>query len=109
MDAPPPVRDLDWDPERAHAFAGGIVEIWTELLASLRGGPVVPQGLGARQVREGVALDVPEEPMPADELVAHLREAVLDYSLKSAILRTSPTSRAPAPCPARPPTSSRPG
>ena len=83
MDRPPPVRDLDWDAERARAFAGEMTEIWTELLASLRQGPVVPPGLGARQVREAVALDVPDEPMAADELVAHLREAVLDYSLKS--------------------------
>jgi aromatic-L-amino-acid decarboxylase len=83
MDAPPPVRDLDWDPERARAFAGEMVEIWTELLASLRDGPVVRPGLGAGQVREAVALTVPEEPMPAEELVAHLRTVVLDYSLKS--------------------------
>jgi aromatic-L-amino-acid decarboxylase len=83
MDRPPPVRDLDWDAERARAFAGEMIEIWTELLASLRHGPVVPPGLGARQVREAVALDVPDQPMAADELVAHLREAVLDYSLKS--------------------------
>ena len=34
-------------------------------------------------MREAVALDVPDEPMPADELVDHLRRAVLDNSLKS--------------------------
>jgi glutamate/tyrosine decarboxylase-like PLP-dependent enzyme len=83
MDAPPPVRDLDWDPERARAFAGEMVEIWTELLASLRDGPVVRPGLGVEQVREAIALTVPDEPLPAGELVAHLRTAVLDYSLKS--------------------------
>jgi aromatic-L-amino-acid/L-tryptophan decarboxylase len=54
-----------------------------ELLASLRDEPVVPPHLTAESVREAVALEVPDEPMPAQELVAHLRVAVLDNSLKS--------------------------
>src|SRR3954464_13461779 len=57
MDRPHASRDLDWDAERARAFAGEMIEIWTELLGSLRHGPVVPPGLGARQVREALALD----------------------------------------------------
>ncbi len=80
---PAPYRELDWDPERARTFADAIVGVWTELLESFRDGPVVPPHLTRESVREAVALDVPEEPMPADELVAHLREAVLDYSLKA--------------------------
>ena len=73
MDRPPPVRDLDWDPARAEAFAAEMVAIWKELLGSLRAGPVVPPHLTEQQVREGVALDVPDEPLPTDRLVAHLR------------------------------------
>lgn len=80
---PPPFRDLDWEPERARAFVEEIVGIWTELLESLRTGPVVPPHLTREGVREAVALDVPEEPMPIDELVGHLRRAVLDHSLKT--------------------------
>ena len=83
MDRPPPFRDLDWKPEQARAFAGEMVDIWTELLGSLRHGPVVPPNMGVEAVREAVALDVPDEPMPTDELVDHLRRAVLDNSLKS--------------------------
>jgi len=83
MERPPPVPDLDWSPERAHEFAGALVGVWTELLESLRDGPVVPPDLTTQAVREAVSLDVPEEGMPQDELVAYLRRAVLDYSLKS--------------------------
>lgn len=80
---PAPYRELDWDPERARAFADAIVAVWTELLDSLRDGPVVPPDLTREVVANAVALEVPEEPMPADELVAYLRKAVLDYSLKT--------------------------
>jgi aromatic-L-amino-acid/L-tryptophan decarboxylase len=80
---PAPYPELDWDPERARAFADSIVDLWTELLESFRDGPVVPPNLTVETVRPAVALDIPDEPMPADELVAHLREAVLDYSLKA--------------------------
>ncbi len=80
---PTPYRELDWDPGRARAFADAIVEVWTEYLGSLHDGPVVPPQLTREAVRDAVALDVPDEPMPADELVAHLREAVLGHSLKT--------------------------
>jgi aromatic-L-amino-acid decarboxylase len=83
VDKPRPIPDLDWDSVRARSFADEIVGVWVELLESLRDGPVVPPNLGLERVREAVALDVPDEPMPVDDLVAHLREAVLDYSLKS--------------------------
>jgi aromatic-L-amino-acid decarboxylase len=83
VERPAPVTDLDWDYERARAFTDELVEIWTELLASLRNGPVVPPNLTQETVQDAVALDVPDEPMPTEALVFHLREAVLDNSLKS--------------------------
>jgi aromatic-L-amino-acid/L-tryptophan decarboxylase len=83
VERPAPVTDLDWDYERARAFTDELVEIWTELLASLRNGPVVPPNLTQETVQDAVALDVPDEPMPTEALVSHLREAVLDNSLKS--------------------------
>jgi glutamate/tyrosine decarboxylase-like PLP-dependent enzyme len=79
---PPPFRDLDWDPERAEAFAEEIIGVWTELLRSLRDGPVVAPHLTQEAVREAVAADVPEEPMATEELVEHLR-TMLDHSLKA--------------------------
>jgi aromatic-L-amino-acid/L-tryptophan decarboxylase len=83
MDAPPPVRDLDWSPERAREFADELVGVWTELLESLRDGPVVPADITQATVRDAVALDVPDEPMPDRDLVEYLRRAVLDFSLKT--------------------------
>jgi len=83
VDRPTPVRDLDWDTGRAQAFADEMVGLWIELLESLRSGPVVPPALSQETVQEAVTLDVPDEPMPQDMLVAHLRDAVLGYSLKS--------------------------
>jgi aromatic-L-amino-acid decarboxylase len=80
---PAPYRELDWDSERARAFGHAIVQVWTELLESLHDGPVIPPHLTREVVRDAVALDVPEGPMPEDELVAYLRKAVLDYSLKA--------------------------
>jgi len=79
---PAPVRDLDWDSDRGRAFTDELVGIWTELLASLRDGPVAPPDLTQNAVREAVALDVPDEPMPTEAIVDHLRDAVLNYSLK---------------------------
>lgn len=80
---PAPYRELDWDPERARAFADAIVEVWTEYLGSLHDGPVVPPQLTREAVREAVVLDVPDQPMASDELVAYLGEAVLGHSLKT--------------------------
>jgi aromatic-L-amino-acid/L-tryptophan decarboxylase len=80
---PQPFRDLDWDSDRARAFADELVGVWTELLESLRDGPVIAPHLTREAVLSGLELDVPDEPMPTEQLVAHLRSAVLDYSLKA--------------------------
>lgn len=76
---PEPVRDLDWDPKRARAFADGAADIWEELLERLPDLPV-RRGWSAEEVREAVAIPVPEEPMPEDELLAYLHEMVFDWS-----------------------------
>jgi len=76
---PEPVRDLDWDPKRARAFAEGTVDIWEELLQRLPDLPV-RRGWSAEEVREAVAIPVPEEPMPDDELLAYLRDVVFEWS-----------------------------
>jgi glutamate/tyrosine decarboxylase-like PLP-dependent enzyme len=77
---PHPVRDLDWDSGRARVFAERAVDLWEEFLRRLRKLPVSrPQT--AEEVSEAIALDVPSEPLPDDELFVHLREVVLRRSM----------------------------
>jgi glutamate/tyrosine decarboxylase-like PLP-dependent enzyme len=73
--APPPVADLDWSPERARELADAVVGLWTELLGELPELPVT-RGESEQEVREAVALPVPAEPLPLDQLVAHLRDVI---------------------------------
>ncbi|MGH2676094.1 MAG: pyridoxal phosphate-dependent decarboxylase family protein, partial [Actinomycetota bacterium] len=77
---PEPVRDLDWDPKRAREMGEAALDIWQELLERLRDLPV-SRYEGVDAVREAVSLDVPEEPMPVDDLVGYLREVVLERSM----------------------------
>ncbi len=76
---PAPVGDLDWDAKRARAFADRTADLWQELLERL---PSLPVGRRwtAEQVRGAVAIPVPDEPMPEDELLAYLREIVFEHS-----------------------------
>jgi len=77
---PEPVRDLDWQADRARLFADRAVDLWEEFLKKLRDLPV-SRSQTAQEVREAIALDVPSEPMADEELFAHLREIVLERSM----------------------------
>jgi aromatic-L-amino-acid/L-tryptophan decarboxylase len=77
---PAPVPDLDWDPARARAFAERALDLWTEYLERLPDLPVAHDA-GEDEVRAAVALPVPEEPMPEDELAAYLRDLVFRWSM----------------------------
>jgi glutamate/tyrosine decarboxylase-like PLP-dependent enzyme len=77
---PEPVRDLDWEPKRAREIGERALDIWEELLERLRDLPV-SRYEGVDRVREAVALDIPDDPMPLDDLVEHLREVVLERSM----------------------------
>jgi aromatic-L-amino-acid decarboxylase len=77
---PAPVTDLAWSPEQAKAFGGEMLGLWTELLERLPDMPVSRE-LVPTEVAHAVALPVPEEPMPVDDLVAHLRELAFEQSL----------------------------
>lgn len=77
---PEPVRDLDWDPKRAREIGEAALDIWQELLERLRDLPV-SRYEGADAVRRAVSKEVPEEPMPIDDLVVYLRSVVLDHSM----------------------------
>jgi aromatic-L-amino-acid/L-tryptophan decarboxylase len=78
----PPARvpDLDWAPDRARSFGTGVVELWTEWLEKLPSLPVA-SGAGHDEVRRAVTLDVPEEPMAEEDLLAHMRQIVLEDSM----------------------------
>jgi aromatic-L-amino-acid decarboxylase len=77
---PEPVRDLDWEPKRAREIGERALDIWEELLERIRDLPV-SRGEGVEAVRQAVSLDIPDDPMPLDDLVDHLRELVLERSM----------------------------
>src|SRR5690242_13666790 len=77
---PPPVPDLDWEPARARAFAERALDLWAEYLERLPDLPVAHDA-GEDEVRAAVALPVPDEPMPEDELAAYLRALTCRWSL----------------------------
>jgi glutamate/tyrosine decarboxylase-like PLP-dependent enzyme len=77
---PPPFRDLAWDPDHARRFGEQALELWEEFLRRLPSLPVAGPWDSA-QVARGVALPVPEEPLPDDELFEYLREVVFDWSM----------------------------
>jgi aromatic-L-amino-acid decarboxylase len=78
-DRPPPVTDLDWEPARARAFTDRIADLYEEFLTRLRDLPV-SHGRPAGEVREAVAIEVPEHPLPDDELFAYLRDVVFGHA-----------------------------
>jgi aromatic-L-amino-acid decarboxylase len=80
MDAPEPFRDLDWDPKRARELGERALDLWVELLDRLPDLPVSRRER-ADEVRAAITLDVPDDPMPLDDLMAHLRSIVLDHSM----------------------------
>ncbi len=80
MSQPPdPVRDLDWDPKRARAFADGAADLWEELLERLPDLPV-RRRWSTEEVRAAVAIPVPDEPMADEDLLSYLREVVFEWS-----------------------------
>jgi hypothetical protein len=78
---PVPERALDWSPADARAFGEQALDIWTELLDRLHDDLPVARDRTAAEVRDALARDIPANPMPIDELVAHLREIVFNESM----------------------------
>jgi len=76
---PAPVRDLAWSAERARELGEEVVALWAELLERLPELPV-NRPFAAREVAAALAVPVPDEPMPVDALLAHLRELVFEQS-----------------------------
>jgi aromatic-L-amino-acid decarboxylase len=80
MSRPEPVRYLAWDAERGREFADRAVDLWQDFLTQL---PELPVGrlLPSDQVRDAVAIPVPDAPMADDALFAYLRSVVFDWSM----------------------------
>ena len=77
---PEPVRDLDWSAERGRGFVDATADIWQEVLAGMRERPVASR-ITAEQVRDAVAIPVPDEPMAESDVIAYLREVALTWSM----------------------------
>src|SRR5438128_1330938 len=77
---PDPVPDLDWDPDRARAFADRAVDLWEEFLKRLPSLPVAGPWK-AEEVAEGVRRPVPEDGLSDDELFEYLRALAFDWSM----------------------------
>ncbi len=77
---PEPFRELDWDPKRAREIGERALELWGELLEGLRELPV-SRYQGVDRVREAIAIPVPDDPMPLDDLIGYLREVILERSM----------------------------
>lgn len=80
-DRPAPIRDLDWGADDARAFGIHAVDLWAELLDRLHDDLPVVRNRSAAEVSDATAVEIPAEPMPVDDLVAHLRRIVFDESM----------------------------
>jgi aromatic-L-amino-acid decarboxylase len=77
---PEPRRDLDWAPERARAFTDRTADLYEELLQRLRDLPVTNR-VTAGDVRDALAIEIPDDPMSDDDLFAYLRDMVFQRSM----------------------------
>lgn len=79
--APPePVRDLNWDPDRAGEFGSDVLELWEEFLHRLPELPV-SRSWSADAVRDAMAIPVPGAPMPLEQLRRYLHDLVFEYAM----------------------------
>src|SRR5919107_1842586 len=79
-DRPAPVTDLAWSPEEARELGAGVLDLWTELLERLPD-ELVTRERAPLDTAAALALPVPEEPMPTEDVLAYLRELTFEQSL----------------------------
>ena len=79
VERPQPVRDLAWDAKRGREFADRTLDLWQEFLERLPALPVSGRWT-ADEISRGVAIPVPDEPIPDDELFDYLRAMVFERS-----------------------------
>lgn len=78
---PEPERALDWSSSQARAFGDEALDIWTELLDRIGDDLPVARNRPATEVSEAVALSIPADPMPLEDLTDYLRRVVFDESM----------------------------
>jgi glutamate/tyrosine decarboxylase-like PLP-dependent enzyme len=78
---PRPERALDWPSAQARALGNEVLDIWTELLDRIGDDLPVARNRTAAEVAQAVALPIPADPMPLDELGDYLRRVVFDESM----------------------------
>ena len=78
---PAPERALDWSSSQARAFGDQALDIWTELLDRIGDDLPVARNRSATDVADAVALPIPADPMPLDDLTDYLRRVVFDESM----------------------------
>jgi len=76
-----PVADLAWESGRAKAFGEEMLSLWSELLDRLPELPVAGRAT-APEVRAAVDREIPNEPLPTDEIVSLLRTITFDHTTK---------------------------
>jgi aromatic-L-amino-acid/L-tryptophan decarboxylase len=81
MERPGELRELAWPAERARAFGEQVLDLWADYVEAV---PLLPAGRdqSPAEVRAAVTRPVPDDPLPPPELVAHLRELMLERSIQ---------------------------
>ncbi len=80
ISAPNPVDDLNWSADRAERWGLRGVALWKEFLEKLPGLRVSRRWKDAN-VKESLALSVPDEPMSEESITQHLRSIMFDLSM----------------------------
>src|SRR3954471_1199323 len=78
---PAPVSDLDWDSARMRSLADRAVGLYAEFLDGLDDMPI-SRHAPAAEVRAAVVRLVPEQGMSDDELIAHLRDVLIEWGVQ---------------------------
>ena len=79
--APPPVSDLDWDSRRMRQFAGRALDLYAEYLDRLDDLPIARHA-PAGDVRRAVLRPIPEDALGDEEIIAHLRDVLIDWGVQ---------------------------
>jgi aromatic-L-amino-acid/L-tryptophan decarboxylase len=77
---PSPMRELDWDPERARDIGERMLDLWVELLERLRALPVARMER-APDVAAAMELPIPEEGLAPAEIARLLRPLLFEHSV----------------------------
>jgi len=78
---PAPVTELDWASDRMRALAELAVDLYAEFLDGLDQLPI-SRHAPAGEVRAAVLRPVPEDGLSDDELVAHLRDVLIEWGVQ---------------------------